>query len=843
MLFGLFFLTTSSYCLLAYIPFTYQWVVKCTLVTWLPVFAEFHRFLYWVVSGALVFTLVPELRRSETRKLTAGFVICLTAGGLLTLVWPLLPHLKNDERSFYWSLISLFPLVWLAAIDHLACQNQRQREKESIGDNVRVSTIVLLSAFISMLQVAVVFLSSSLPRGGEFRSSELLVGGTWSIASHFLIFVFCFVLLSLVRSLSVRFSRGPRVEFVVCSVLFGLLVVLVVRRTVLSALSFTGYRADVFAMAVGLASASMISGLGVRIQGRAASASDGLSLILLPLTILTPGRDSSKLARLAFIGGIAILAYAVPAMVATRDWDFLLQKLSVIAIWTGTFAFFFSIQSGKIRETYSVVALGLILSLSIGWYKILESSKPLWPGLLNDEALDVSATLDRYANYDVSFNVVRELLRPRLVTPVVADLDDHGDLPPESFYSFLQRNTNLLASVKADPVEINLVDNLKPTDGMKPNIFIFVIDSLRPDYLSPYNKSVRFTPNIDKFAGESLVLRNAFTQYGGTVLAEPAIWTGSLQLHKQYIEPYYPMNSLQKLIETEGYESLMTLDPVMKIILDPSSQIEELDKGLMWFEYDFCRTLKELETKIDGKKDVQRPLFVYSQPQNIHRMVLTKKGEVVAPGVAYPGFYEHYASQVARLDGCFGEFVEYLKSRRLYDESIVILTSDHGESLNEEGRWGHNYWLFPEIIRIPLIVHLPADMRRAVFYDPDAVSFSTDITPSLYRLLGHMPIVRNPMFGRPLFTPTEKEQRHYQRDSYLVASSYGAVYGILKDNGRWLYIADGVNQKNYLFDLRDSSGSPRPLDGAMQRGYENLIRDQVLMINNFFKIGNDRESR
>ena len=844
LVFGLFFLMTSTYCLLAYIPFTYQWVIKCTLVTWLPVFADFHRFLYWGVCGALMLTLVPEMRRSETRKLTVGFVICLTVGGLLVLVWPLLPQLKNDERSFYWSLISLFPLVWLAGIDHLACYDRRWREDRNNDNHLRIGTIALLSAFISLLQVAVVFLGSSLPRGGEFSSSELVIGGTWSVASHFLVFAVCFVVLSLVRSLSVRFSRGPMVEFVIYSILLGLVASLLVRRTVLSALSFTGYRADFLATAVGFASAALMSGLSVRMQLHAGRASGGLSLTMLPLTVLVPTRDSSKLARLAFVAGIAVFAYVVPATVATQDWDFLFQKLSVIAIWTGAFAFFFATQARRVRETYSLIALVLILSVSVGWYRILESSKPLWPDLLNDEALDVGTTLDRYANYDVSFKVVRELLGPRSVTPAATGRDDqYGDEPPDSFYTFLQRNTNLLPSVKVEPVEINLVDNLKRTDGVKPNIFIFVIDSLRPDYLSPYNKTVRFTPNIDKFAHESVVLRNAFTQYGGTVLAEPAIWTGSLQLHKQYIEPYYPMNSLQRLIETESYECFMTLDPVLRIILNPESEIEELDKGLMWFEYDFCRTLKELETRIDGKKDPERPIFVYSQPQNIHRMVLTKKGEVMAPGEAYPGFYEHYASQVARLDTCFGEFVNYLKLRDLYDKSIVILTSDHGESLNEEGRWGHNYWMFPEIVRIPLIIHLPTEMRRTMLCDTAAVSFSTDITPSLYRLLGHGPIVRHPVFGRPLFTATEKEQQQYSRDVYLVTSSYGAVYGILKDNGRWLYIADGVNQKNYLYDLKDGKGLLSPTDGAMQASYEGLIRDELRTINKFFKIGPGQGTR
>lgn len=839
--FGVYLLMTSTYCLLAYIPFTYQWVINCQLVTWLPVFAKYHRFIYWGVGAALVLTLGPELRSRNTRKVTAGFVICLIAGGVAVLLFPLLPRLRNDEASFYWSLASLLPLVWIAAVDHLACFSRERSNRTSIGEHLKVSSVALLAAFISLLYLAVVFFSSALTRGGRFRWAELLVGGVWSFASHFLIFVICFAVLSLIRSISARFAIGSKVEFLLCSLLFGFVMSLLIKTTVLTALSFNGYRAVIFSGAVGFASAALMSGLSVRMQDGGARAASGLGLVLLPVTVLTPGRDSSKLARLAFVVGIALLAYAAPAMIATRDWDFLLQKLSAIGIWIGTFAFLFATQSRRVKETGAAVALVLALTLGAGWYAILQSSQALWPSLLRDEALDVEQTLDRYANYDVSFKIVRDLLRPRLATTsAAADRDDHRDADPESFYGFLRQNTNLLPSVKVKPVEINLVDSLKPTSGVKPNIFVFVIDSLRPDYLSPYNKAVHFTPNIDRFARESHVLQNAFTQYGGTVLAEPAIWTGSLQLHKQYIEPYYPMNSLQRLIETEGYESFITVDPVLKIILNPASRIHELDKGLMWFEYDLCRTLKELETMIDEKQGGLRPLFVYTQSQNLHRMVLTKRGEVVPAGKAYPGFYEHYASQVARLDGCFGEFVEYLKSRKLYDNSIVILTSDHGESLNEDGRWGHSYWMFPEIIRIPLIVHLPAELRRNVSCDPTAVSFSTDITPSLYRLLGHAPIVRTPMFGRPLFTSTENERRQYVRESYLVTSSYGAVYGILKDNGRWLYIADSVNRKDYLFDLKKPRVSSAPVNDRTRTAYESLIRDQVMTINRFFKIGQDQ---
>ena len=68
-----------------------------------------------------------------------------------------------------------------------------------------------------------------------------------------------------------------------------------------------------------------------------------------------------------------------------------------------------------------------------------------------------------------------------------------------------------------------------------PHIFLLVVDSLRRDYLSPYNPQVTFTPAFDQFAREEFAFQRAFTRYGGTGLSMPAIWAGSMILHKEYV--------------------------------------------------------------------------------------------------------------------------------------------------------------------------------------------------------------------------------------------------------------------------------------------------------------------
>lgn len=841
--FAVFVVLTSAYCLLAYIPFTYHWLIQSTLVKWLPVFVKLHTLLYWILLSLVVATLAPDLGRSRRRRLAIGFIAIQVTAGVFFIFHPLLSNLPNDDRSYYLSLISLFPLFWLAAIDYSGHVPER-KWLPGEDQHLTVRTVLLAAGFLSAVNMGVCYLRFISTGEVHLRGSERLVILSWSLASHTLVFLLTFVAIGLIRTLSSRFANAPMAEFYLCNLMICLLLVLLFRQTVLPTLTFNGRAADVFSIVAASSIVAFISGLGLRLQANGESlVGGGFRLALAPLLFLYPRKTSPRLVRFGWLGLIAILAYLIPVSTATRDWDFLFQKLGVVLIWTVTFVLFFALQSRILTKSYRPAGIFLITIISAGSYAILRSSEPLLPALLNDEQLDVNATLDRYAGYDVSFKLAREILRPNLnlfpstsANQIEGDRADSRDL---SFYGFLRENTNLLPSVKAGPVDFTLTGgDLSHTDGEKPNIFMFVIDSLRPDYLSPYNKSVNFTPNIESFAGESIVMRNAFTRYGGTVLSEPSIWTGTLQLHKQYIDPYYPMNSLQKLIETEGYESFMTIDPVVRIVTKPSPDITELDKDHLWFEYDFCQTLKELQTTIDQRSTPTQPMFVYTQPQNVHRVVLKDKGDPVPPGESFPGFFPSYASQVKYMDNCFGEFVQYLKARGLYDNSIVILTSDHGDSLGEEGRWGHSYWMFPEILRVPMIIHLPARMRKGLTFAPKSPAFTTDITPTLYYLLGHRPIDKNVIYGRPLLTSTEKEQVDYLQKSYLVVSSYGPVYGILSGDARSLFIADAVNQKDYFFDLlNDPKATRNQLTPAIQAENEKSIRELVVSVNKFYNLG------
>jgi arylsulfatase A-like enzyme len=199
------------------------------------------------------------------------------------------------------------------------------------------------------------------------------------------------------------------------------------------------------------------------------------------------------------------------------------------------------------------------------------------------------------------------------------------------------------------------------------------------------------------------------------------------------------------------------------------------------------------------------------------------------------GFNNDLAYKVHRVDECLGAFFRLLRTKGLYDDSIIILTSDHGDATGEFGRNGHSTHLYPQVMRVPLMIHLPAYLRGRFVYDQYRVATLTDITPTLYYLLGHTPILANPIFGRPLLTSTQGELDAYSRRSVLLASDVRAAYGMLADNGRYLYVTYDSPAESLLYDLKeDPEGAHDILTPAEKQEYDRIIIRRLEEVRSFY---------
>jgi hypothetical protein len=815
--FNVFFILTSVYCLMAFHPFTYERVVKDQIIGWLTTFVRLHPLWYWLAQAVGALTLVPDLKRASGRRVVIGYLALAAASSVALTVHPILSHLHNDRWSLIWALIGLTPILAVAAVDQVVARNFVVWGEPGAGESQRLFVAALYTALFVFAVYSVLFFLRLGAHGDEFPWRARIVVLLASFFLHVIPFMAGFIVLSALQVTAGFWARSALIEMALASLLAAALIALVFRNLVFPAMALRGWPATTMAAALAVALVAVLSGLAVRLrEGDSQPVESGVALLLRPLSVVPTG---SQRARTIGLGCLAVLAGAMTAGAGIQDWNGLVQQLSALMAWVLVLAAFITLLEAKGSGDMLYPLLFLTL-LSLGAYRMFVTVQTTLPKTLGAPRINANLLLDRYAGYEPSFRVLHELVQAR-------QSDDKG------FFELLQRHTNIPRAVDIAPIEVRFAGELRQSAVPPPNVFMVVVDSLRPDYLSPFNPKVTFTPGLGRFGTQADLFKNSFSHYGATGLSEPSIWVGGMMPHKQYIKPFRPLNALQALLRAENYRQFISVDNVLHEVVEVDDSVTPLDADIQVKDYDLCKSLAEFQGRLDRLTDRSRPLFLYTQAQNVHVARITREGTTNISGKPYPGFYPPYASRLERIDGCFGNFIDYLQRTGLWDKSIVIFTADHGDSLGDEGRWGHAYMVNPEVMRIPLMVHLPADLARQHRPDMERVTFSTDITPTLYALLGHPPTLKEGPFGRPFYGASHRDR---PRDWQLVVSSYGPVYGIISEGGARLFVADAVNYTTTEYDLSGLNATRRQVTAeSRDLGYKR-IREGIEELNALYKV-------
>ena len=796
-----FFLAVASYCFLSYSPFAYAQFIKPSVVPALTDFVLISQWYMAVVVLTTILTLMPQLRGGRGRRLAIGYVVVWGAVAGLALYVKPLRSIANSPSGFIVGLLALVAPVWLALVDHVA----RPAEPPQSVRLPRVLMTCLGAALLAWASYALaVPLRLAETLGIDLGRGALAVALGSSLVADLYVFTALFLALAVPIAVARSVRHPGRIEYWFFVTLLGACVALVLYTLVCASIAFTGWDAAVASGAMGLAISTVWANLA-RLRSRDGPV-DSLALFGAPILGVGSRRVAWSLSL-----GLPLLAYGLATSVSHLDWNFLLQKLTVLLVWLATFC----VVSGSLRRAARAAADGPVATpRGYGTAIVPLLIFGLFHGFVSLDARYGERYGERtgsYAALDPSYRLIRDARLAR--TAETAE-----------YYAFLRANT--LAPIGKVPVrQVDLVSPMVPAPGPRPDIYLIIVDSLRRDYLEPYNPRVSFTPQIARLAHDSFVFDRAYTRYAGTSLAVASIWAGGMVPHALEQTAFESRNTLLKLLDANRYVQMMPVDHIIHDLVPPGEQVVQLARGKGTMEINVCSTITELEEQVE-KTDPSRPVFFYALPQDVHIAVASRRK--VPPGESYPGFFAPVASSVRKIDGCLGGFVDFLKRTNRYDRSIVIVTSDHGDSLGEEGRWGHAYFLVPEVMRIPLIVHVPPSLGSGLSVDLSALTFSSDIVPSLYTLMGYSPTVPGDFMGRSAFGAPDADSRWRRRDQFLVASSYGAVYGMLRRNGTLLYAVDAVEGRDNAFELADDGVGKRvEVTPALTAESRTRIRDQI----------------
>ena len=128
--------------------------------------------------------------------------------------------------------------------------------------------------------------------------------------------------------------------------------------------------------------------------------------------------------------------------------------------------------------------------------------------------------------------------------------------------------------------------------------------------------------------------------------------------------------------------------------------------------------------------------------------------------------WNRYLNAAHFVDGQIGRLIDHLDAAGALQNTVVVVTGDHGEEFLEHGRWGHGSAFIDEQMRVPLVMRIPGQDARVI----DTVTSHLDIVPSILPALG----VTNPPSDYGLGADVVRGVPH--RDHIIASEWSGFAY-------------------------------------------------------------------
>jgi len=294
----------------------------------------------------------------------------------------------------------------------------------------------------------------------------------------------------------------------------------------------------------------------------------------------------------------------------------------------------------------------------------------------------------------------------------------------------------------------DLGGGLELPDAPEMNVIVISFDALRAESLGVYGYQRPTSPNIDRFAEDALVFDNVQNAANSTPTSFASSWTGKLPHRVFRGWRLDDADTLAEAFAEEGYRTAAFLNNAQLV---PE---RNFDQG-----FDEYRVYKKRRTDTQVLEDAiawlesspGEPFFMWVHflsphaPYDVREMAeafydadyrgpyetSSGRGFETDDPVAVRRLRDLYDGEVLFADWLFGQLWGVVGSSGLADNTLVVLTSDHGEELHEHGLFGHHR-LYQQVLRTPMILRHPLVEGGRT----DIVMQNIDLFPTLAGMLG-----------------------------------------------------------------------------------------------------------
>ena len=394
----------------------------------------------------------------------------------------------------------------------------------------------------------------------------------------------------------------------------------------------------------------------------------------------------------------------------------------------------------------------------------------------------------------------------------------------------------------------------------QPNVILITLDTVRADRMGFLGSKSGLTPRLDELSRQGVVFERAYSQAPITPVSHATILTGTFpQYHGirnfgDRLPPSAPF--LPDILHAQGYH---TGAFVGSIILDPKNGFASgFERGFDVYNAGFHRQKsgerREASMQRRGEATLAyvlewlgqqhgSPFFLWfhlwdaHDPHNPPEPFRSR-----FPGAPYNG-------SIAYADDIVGKLLDYLRSQELYDNAVIAVAADHGESLGEHGELTHSIFLYDATIHVPLLLKLPGNGFAG--QRVKAAASLVDVAPTLLDALGQtpppamqgsslLPLIGNPHpENRPSFATGDHSERSFGwsaltslrvGNQLYVRAPKPELYDLTSDPGekKNLYPGKRVAAVRLAIQLdnfvkRIGTGAPQALqDGLDEKSREKL---------------------
>lgn len=392
----------------------------------------------------------------------------------------------------------------------------------------------------------------------------------------------------------------------------------------------------------------------------------------------------------------------------------------------------------------------------------------------------------------------------------------------------------------------------------KPDVILITIDTLRADHLGVYGYGRDTSPTLDALAAAGAAVPRCYAQSATTGASHASLFTGLEPPLAGVIsnQEQFPADSISIMdrLREEGYDTAGFVSGyVVGRRFGIQEKFDHFDDTFTTAEANrpaqgerpAKETLREVARWLDGRRS-DRPLFLwihlidphgpYDPPEGGDRFLgatgfdpgpLLEASTDNFPFGKIPayqvlgderraGFYvARYDAEIRYTDDALGEFFQTLRARGSWDRSILVVTSDHGETLAEPGHrrlFSHSIVAYEETARVPLIIREEAgrtDLHQLAAR-PGIVRL-VDLAPTLLARLGAEPLPSTT--GRNLLA--ERNADHAVTLGAYGSESHRAIgtqHSVLI--GPWRYVLNAPGGEEELYDHRRDPAETRNLAAA-----------------------------